>query len=221
MRALRLGSRRSPMAIAQSAQVAAMITERTGRSVEIVKVTTRGDLSRARLAQIGGTGVFVSAARRPARRRAGTWRCTRPRTCRPKPRPTSRSPRCRPGTTPGTLVVRDGARLAGLTPGARIGTGSPRRAAQLLALRADLRCVPVRGNAGTRLAKISAGELDAVVLAHAGLARIGYATAITQLFEPGEMIPAPGQGVRAETRAGLVTFGERKRPLRRSPERTT
>ncbi|HEY2576615.1 MAG TPA: hydroxymethylbilane synthase, partial [Streptosporangiaceae bacterium] len=61
----------------------------------------------------------------------------------------------------------------------------------------DLRCVPVRGNAGTRLAKISAGELDAVVLARAGLARIGYATAITQLFEPGEMIPAPGQGALA------------------------
>jgi len=95
------------------------------------------------------------------------------------------------------LVARDGAKLADLPPGARIGTGSPRRAAQLLALRADLQCVPIRGNANTRLAKVDCGELDAVVLACAGLARIGYTAAITQVFEPGEMLPAPGQGALA------------------------
>jgi len=95
------------------------------------------------------------------------------------------------------LVARDGAKLADLPAGARIGTGSPRRAAQLLALRADLRCVPIRGNAGTRLGKVSGGELDAVVLAYAGLARIGQAGAVTQVFEPDEMLPAPGQGALA------------------------
>jgi hydroxymethylbilane synthase len=101
------------------------------------------------------------------------------------------------------LIARDGAKLADLPPGARIGTGSPRRAAQLLGLRADLRCVPIRGNAGTRLGKVSEGELDAVVLAYAGLARIGHVGAITQVFEPDEMLPAPGQGALAvECRAG-------------------
>ena len=206
---LKLGSRRSPMAIAQSRQVAGMITERTGRPVEIVGVTTLGDVSRAQLTQIGGTGVFVSALRDalaggevdlavhslkdlPTGSAAGIVLAAVP------PRDDPRD----------ALVARDGAKLADLPAGARIGTGSPRRAAQLLALRADLRCVPIRGNAGTRLGKVSGGELDAVVLAYAGLARIGQAGAVTQVFEPEEMLPAPGQGALAvecrEDDAGLV-----------------
>jgi hydroxymethylbilane synthase len=201
---LRLGSRRSPMAIAQSRQVADMITERTGRAVEIVGVTTLGDVSRAQLTQIGGTGVFVSALREallggevdlavhslkdlPTGPAAGVMLAAVP------PRDDPRD----------ALVARDGAKLADLPPGARIGTGSPRRAAQLLGLRADVRCVPIRGNAGTRLGKVSEGELDAVVLAYAGLVRIGQAGAVTQVFEPDEMLPAPGQGALAvECRAG-------------------
>ena len=192
------------MAIAQSRQVADMITERTGRAVEIVGVTTLGDVSRAQLTQIGGTGVFVSALREallggevdlavhslkdlPTGPAAGVMLAAVP------PRDDPRD----------ALVARDGAKLADLPPGARIGTGSPRRAAQLLGLRADLRCVPIRGNAGTRLGKVSEGELDAVVLAYAGLARIGHVGAITQVFEPDEMLPAPGQGALAvECREG-------------------
>jgi hydroxymethylbilane synthase len=196
--ALRLGSRKSPMAIAQSRQVAQMITERTGREVRIVGVTTEGDVSRAQLTQIGGTGVFVSALREallggqvdlavhslkdlPTGPAEGIVLAAVP--SRDDPRD--------------ALVARDGAKLADLPPGARIGTGSPRRAAQVLALRADLRCMPIRGNANTRLAKVDSEELDAVVLACAGLARIGYTAAITQVFEPGEMLPAPGQGALA------------------------
>jgi hydroxymethylbilane synthase len=192
------------MAIAQSRQVASMITERTGRAVEIVGVTTLGDVSRAQLTQIGGTGVFVSALREallggevdlavhslkdlPTGPAAGVMLAAVP------PRDDPRD----------ALVARDGAKLADLPPGARIGTGSPRRAAQLLGLRADVRCVPIRGNAGTRLGKVSEGELDAVVLAYAGLVRIGQAGAVTQVFEPDEMLPAPGQGALAvECRAG-------------------
>jgi hydroxymethylbilane synthase len=201
---LRLGSRRSPMAIAQSRQVAGMITERTGRPVEIVGVTTLGDVSRAQLTQIGGTGVFVSALREallggevdlavhslkdlPTGPAAGIVLAAVP------PRDDPRD----------ALVARDGAKLADLPPGARIGTGSPRRAAQLLGLRGDLRCVPIRGNANTRLGQVRGGELDGVVLAYAGLARIGHLDAITQVFEPEEMLPAPGQGALAvECRAG-------------------
>ena len=195
---LRLGSRRSPMAIAQSRQVADMITERTGCPVEIVGVTTLGDLSRAQLTQIGGTGVFVSALREallggevdlavhslkdlPTGPAAGIVLAAVP------PRDDPRD----------ALVARDGAKLADLPAGARIGTGSPRRAAQLLGLRADLRCVPIRGNANTRVGKVEDGELDGVVLACAGLVRIGFVSAITQVFEPEEMLPAPGQGALA------------------------
>ena len=184
--------------MAQSRQVADMVTERTGRRVEIVGVTTLGDVSRAQLTQIGGTGVFVSALREalldgevdlavhslkdlPTGPAAGVLLAAVP--SRDDPRD--------------ALVARDGAKLADLPPGGRIGTGSPRRAAQLLGLRGDLRCVPIRGNANTRLGKVGDGELDGVVLAYAGLARIGYANTVTQLFEPDEMLPAPGQGALA------------------------
>ena len=90
-------------------------------------------------------------------------------------------------------MARDGAKLADLPAGARIGTGSPRRAAQLLALRGDLGCVPIRGNANTRLGTVQAGDLDGVVLARAGLDRIGCLHAVTQVFEPQEMLPAPAR----------------------------
>jgi hydroxymethylbilane synthase len=95
------------------------------------------------------------------------------------------------------LVGRDGVKLADLPPGARIGTGSPRRAAQLAVLRSDVTCVAIRGNANTRLAKVRDGELDAVVLAYAGLARIGQTDLVSEIFEPDDMVPAPGQGALA------------------------
>jgi hydroxymethylbilane synthase len=95
------------------------------------------------------------------------------------------------------LVARDGAKLADLPAGARIGTGSPRRAAQLTLLRSDVTCVPIRGNAGTRLAKVREGEFDAVVLAYAGIARIGRTDLVSEIFEPDNMLPAPGQGALA------------------------
>jgi len=195
---LRLGTRRSPMAMIQSRQVASMITERTGRAVELVGITTFGDVSQAQLAQIGGTGVFVSGLRAcllagqvdlavhslkdlPAGPAEGIVLAAVP------PRDDPRD----------ALAARDGAKLADLPAAARIGTGSPRRAAQLLLLRPDLRPVPVRGNAGTRLSRVESGEVDAVVLAYAGLARIGRLDAVTQVFEPDEMLPAAGQGALA------------------------
>ena len=195
---LRLGTRKSPMAMIQSRQVARLITERTGRAVELVGITTFGDVSRAQLTEIGGTGVFVSGLRAcllggevdfavhslkdlPAGPTAGITLAAV--TARDDPRD--------------ALAARDGAKLADLPPAARIGTGSPRRAAQLMLLRPDLRPVPVRGNAGTRLSRVTSGEVDAVVLAYAGLARVGRLDAITQVFEPDEMLPAAGQGALA------------------------
>jgi hydroxymethylbilane synthase len=162
------------MAITQSRQVAGMITERTGREVEIVGVTTLGDVSRAQLAQIGGTGVFVGALREALL--AGEVDLA------------VHSLKDLP-TGPAAGIV-----LAAVPP-----RDDPRDAlaAQLLALRGDLRCVPVRGNAGTRLGKVGEGDLDGVVLAYAGLGRIGSRNAVTQVFEPDEMLPAPGQGALA------------------------
>jgi hydroxymethylbilane synthase len=195
---LRLGTRKSPMAMTQSGLVARAITERTGRPVELVGVTTKGDVSRAQLAQIGGTGVFVSALRDellagrvdlavhslkdlPTGQPEGIVLAAVP--VRDDPRD--------------ALIAKDGAKLADLPSGAVIGTGSPRRAAQLLLLRQDIRCVPIRGNADTRLGKIGAGEVDAVVLAAAGLGRLGRLDLVSQIFEPDDMLPAPGQGALA------------------------
>src|SRR5580692_8848486 len=176
------------MAVAQSGDVARLITERTGRPVEIVGITSLGDVSSEHLTQIGGTGVFVSSLREsmlrgevdftvhslkdlPTASPAGITLAAIPERNDPRD----------------ALVGRDGAKLADLPAGARIGTGSPRRAAQLLLLRPDIHPVPVRGNAGTRLAKVENGHLDALVLGHAGLSRIGRLDAVTQIFEPDEM----------------------------------
>jgi hydroxymethylbilane synthase len=195
---LRLGTRKSPMAMVQSTHVARLITERTGRAIELVPITMFGDVSRAQLAQIGGTGVFVSGLREALR--SGDVDLA---VHSLKDLPTGPADGIVLAAVPGrddprdALVARDGAKLADLAPGARIGTGSPRRAAQLLLLRPDVRPVPVRGNAGTRLSKVTSGELDAVVLGYAGLARIARLDAVTQVFDPDEMLPAPGQGALA------------------------
>lgn len=182
----------------QSERVARLITQRAGCEVELVGITTFGDVSRADLPQIGGTGVFVSGLR--ARLLDGgidlavhslkDLPAVQPQDIELAAVPVRDDAR-------DALCARDGAKLADLPAGARIGTGSPRRAAQLLLMRPDVRPVPARGNAGTRLDKVTSGELDAVVLAYAGLARIDRLDAVTQLFEPEEMLPAPGQGALA------------------------
>lgn len=195
---LRLGTRRSPMAVAQSTLVGQAITARTGHAVELVGIDSAGDASRELLTQIGGTGVFVSALR--ASLLAGQVDLA---VHSLKDLPTGPADGIALAAVPGrddprdALAARDGAKLADLPAGATVGTGSPRRAAQLLILRPDIRAVPVRGNAGTRLAKVETGQLDAVVLAYAGLARIDRLDAVTQVFEPDEMLPAAGQGALA------------------------
>ena len=195
---LRLGSRRSPMAISQSGDVARLITEQTGRRVEIVGVTTLGDVSREPVAQLGGTGVFVSALRESLLRGEVDFAVHSL-----KDLPTGAAPGITLAAIPArddprdALVGRDGIKLADLPPGARVGTGAPRRAAQLAVLRSEVTCVPIRGNANTRLGKVRDGELDAVVLAYAGLARIGQTDLVSEIFEPDDMVPAPGQGALA------------------------
>jgi len=207
---LRLGTRKSPMAMIQSGHVAKLITQRTGATVELVGLTSFGDVTRINLPDIGGTGVFVSALRESLL--AGDIDLA---VHSLKDLPTAVMPGITLAAVPAredprdALVARDGAKLADLPPGAVIGTGSPRRAAQLLLLRPDVRPVPIRGNAGTRLDKVTSGEVDAVVLACAGLARIGELDRVCQVFEPDDMLPAPGQGALAvECLAGAVGLAE-------------
>ncbi|GAA5074995.1 hydroxymethylbilane synthase [Thermocatellispora tengchongensis] len=190
---LRLGTRRSLMATTQSQMVADRLTELTGRPVELVGVTTFGDVTKANLTQLGGTGVFVSALRDKLIEGEVDFAVHSL-----KDLPTRPDPRIALAATPVRDDPRDAlvgpVKLADLAPGAKVGTGSPRRVAQLRLLRPDLDYVAIRGNADTRIGKVHSGELDAVVLAAAGLARIAREGEIAQVFEVEEMLPAPGQG---------------------------
>jgi hydroxymethylbilane synthase len=195
---LRLGTRGSALAVAQAQDVAAAFTAVTGRPVEFVRITTAGDTSTEPLDQIGGTGVFVGALREALR--AGEIDAA---VHSLKDLPTQPAAGLVVAAVPrradarDALVARDGATLGELRTGARVGTGSPRRAAQLLALGFGLDIVPIRGNVDTRLRKVASGELDAVVLARAGLARLGREDEITEVIDPLQMLPAPGQGALA------------------------
>ncbi|MEO7980268.1 MAG: hydroxymethylbilane synthase [Sporichthyaceae bacterium] len=195
---LRLGTRRSALATAQSQQVAAELTARTGRAVELVPVTTYGDTSRAALSQIGGTGVFVSALRDAllagdvdlAVHSLKDLPTAAPEGIALAAVPPREDPR-------DVLVARDGLTLGELPTGSRVGTGSPRRAAQLRALGLGLEVVDVRGNVDTRIGLVADGTVDAVVLARAGLARLDRLGEVTETLDPIQMLPAPGQGALA------------------------
>lgn len=205
---LRLGTRRSLMAMTQSGLVADALTARTGHGVELVGVTTEGDVSKAALAQMGGTGVFVSGLR--DKLLAGEVDFA---VHSLKDLPTAPAEGIALAAVPLRDDPRDAlcgpAKLADLPPGARIGTGSPRRMAQLRALRHDLDVVPIRGNADTRLRKVTDGEFDAIVLAFAGLVRIDRLEAVSEIFDPSQMLPAPGQGALAvECRADRTDLVE-------------
>lgn len=202
MSVLRLGTRRSQLAMTQSGHVADALRA-LGHEVELVEIVTEGDTNRAPLTQMGGTGVFAAALREallrgevdlavhslkdlPAADHPGLLIAAMP------PREDPRD----------ALVARDGLTLGELPAGATIGTGSPRRVAALAALGLGFEMRPLRGNVDSRLARVSDGELDAVVLASAGLRRIDRADRITEAIDPLQMLPAPGQGALAvEVRA--------------------
>ncbi|MEU1145289.1 hydroxymethylbilane synthase [Streptomyces sp. NPDC005863] len=206
-KALRLGTRRSRLAMAQSGQVAEAVRELTGRPVELVEITTYGDTSREHLAQIGGTGVFVAALREALARDEVDFAVHSL-----KDLPTAQPAELTLAAVPlredprDALVARDGltfAELAADSPTGvpRIGTGSPRRMAQLNAYARShgmsVQTVPIRGNVDTRIGYVHKGELDAVVLAAAGLNRVGRSDEVTELLSVDTVLPAPGQGALA------------------------
>jgi hydroxymethylbilane synthase len=169
-----------------------------GHTVEMVEITTIGDTSTASLASIGGTGVFAAAIRRALL--AGeidiVVHSLKDLPVAPEPGlliaaiPVREDPR-------DALVARDGLTLGELPVGAVVGTGSPRRTAQLAALGLGLRVTDIRGNVDTRISLVRNGSCDAVLLARAGLARLGRLDEVTESLDPLQMLPAPGQGALA------------------------
>ncbi|MCX4469853.1 hydroxymethylbilane synthase [Micromonospora sp. NBC_01655] len=196
---LRLGTRGSALAMAQSGHVAAALTEATGRKVELVEVVTAGDRSAAPVHRLG-VGVFVSALRDALAARTIDLAVHSY-----KDLPTAAAPGLHIPAVPArqdprdALVATGGRTLAELPPGAMVGTGALRRIAQLHALGLQLGVTPIRGNVDTRLARVLGpdADLDAVVLARAGLARLGRADVITETLDPMLMLPAPAQGALA------------------------
>lgn len=198
---VRVGTRRSLLAMTQAGHVAALISRHLGRETELVEITTAGDASQAAGTPLAGsstTGVFVGALRTallegrvdvavhslkdlPTQPADGIALAAIP--AREDPRD--------------VVVARDGLTLGELPHGSRVGTGSPRRVAQLHALGLGLDVVGVRGNVDSRVGKVHSGELDGVVLARAGLARIGRLDEVTEVLDPLQMLPAPGQGALA------------------------
>lgn len=201
---IRVGTRRSLLARTQSEQVAAALRAALGRDVTLVEVTTEGDVSSAPLASLGGTGVFVSALR-DALLRGEVDLAVHSL----KDLPTTPDERITLAAVPlredprDVVIARDGLTLGELPAGARIGTGSPRRAAQLRALGLGFDVVGIRGNVDTRIGKVASGDVDAVVLARAGIARLDRLDEVTEVLDPLQMLPAPGQGALAvECRSG-------------------
>ncbi|GAA3815369.1 hydroxymethylbilane synthase [Nocardioides panacisoli] len=205
-RTVRIGTRRSVLATTQSEHVAAMIRERLGVATELVEITTEGDRTQAAGTPLVGTttGVFVSALRDAllagdvdvavhSLKDLPTYPAEGIALVAVPPREDPRD----------VVVARDGLTLGELPVGSVVGTGSPRRTAQLLALGLGVEVVPVRGNVDTRVGKVRSGELDAVVLARAGLARLGRLDEVTEVLDPLQMLPAPGQGaLGVECRTG-------------------
>ncbi|ORW21151.1 porphobilinogen deaminase [Mycolicibacter nonchromogenicus] len=205
---IRIGTRGSLLATTQAGTIRDALVA-AGHPAELVVITTAGDVTSGPIADIG-VGVFTAALREAildGRVDAAVHSH--------KDLPTAADPRFLIAANPpredarDALVARDGLVLGELPAGAVVGTSSPRRGAQLRALGLGLEIRPLRGNLDSRLNRVSSGELDAIVVARAGLARLGRLDAVTETLEPVQMLPAPAQGALAvECRAGDTALAE-------------
>ena len=192
---IRLGTRRSALATAQATLVADALRN-LGHEVDVVPIMTTGDADKvAPVEQIGGTGIYVSALRDALLADEIDIAVHSL-----KDLPTGPVDGLAIGAIPAredprdVLVARDGLTLGELPAGALVGTGAPRRVAQLEALGLGLECTGIRGNVDTRIAMVAEGKLDAVVLARAGLSRLGRLAEVTETLDPIQVLPSPGQG---------------------------
>ena len=193
-----VGTRGSQLAMTQTGYAADAVGAAAGLSPQLITVRTEGDVLTGPLSQMGGTGVFATALRARLLDRDVDLAVHSLKDLPTAPvqglviaaLPEREDPR-------DALCARDGLALDELPQGASVGTGSPRRVAQLRALRPDLKIVDIRGNVGTRLNRVAPGDLDAVVLAASGLKRLGLEGRITEYLDPQRMLPAPGQGALA------------------------
>jgi hydroxymethylbilane synthase len=220
-RPLRLGTRGSPLALAQASQIARQLLEQCGQPAVLVTVPTPGDQSTAPIERLGTTGVFTTTLRQALLRGAVDLVVHSG-----KDLPTGPVPGLQVAAFPAredprdALVSPGGTSLAALPPGARIGTGSPRRAALLRAFGRHLAIVPMRGNVDTRLRKLADGTVDALVLAMAGLSRLGLLDAAVTPIDPSLFTPAPAQGVLAvECRTDDALTAAQLRTLDHAPTR--
>ena len=220
-RPLRLGTRGSPLALAQADWIARQLREQCGQPSVVVTVATPGDESAAPIERLGTTGVFTSTLRAALLRGAVNVVVHSG-----KDLPTAPVPGLQVAAFPAREDPRDaliwpgGTSLDTLPHGARIGTGSPRRAALLRATGRPLHIVPMRGNVGTRLRKLADGAVDALVLAMAGLSRLGRLNAVATPLDPSLLMPAPAQGVLAvECRTDDPLTAAQLRTLDHAPTR--
>ena len=198
-RTLLVGTRGSRLALQQTEiALAALKAAVPDATFDVQTIRTVGDQSTASLSEIGGRGVFVIELERALLEREIDIAVHSL-----KDLPTEETPGLAIAAVLAredprdALVSRSGVALADLPEGVVVGTGSPRRAAQLLVMRPDVRVADIRGNVDTRIRKVESGEYDAVVLAAAGLARLGWQKRASQLFDYEQMLPAPGQGALA------------------------
>lgn len=200
MTTLRIGTRGSALALWQARHIAARLTAvAPDTHVELVEIVSTGDrVTAVPLSHVEGTGFFTATIEQAlvdGRVDVAVHSC--------KDLPVVSTPGLTLAAIPergpveDALIARHGATLATLPAGARVGTCSLRRTAQVRARRPDLQCVPLRGNVPTRVGRVTDGELDAIVLARAGLARLGLATHITETFASDVVLPAPAQGALA------------------------
>jgi hydroxymethylbilane synthase len=196
--ALRLGTRRSLLAVTQSQWVGRQVSGLGARPVELIEILTLGDTSGAAIASLGSTGVFVIPLREALLRGEVDMIVHSLKDLPAAPEPGLRLAAVPVREDPRDALVHPGGRrLLDLPPGSRIGTGSARRAVELRRLGLPMTVVPMRGNVDTRLRKLADGEVDALILAAAGLARIGRTELITERIDPALILPAPAQGALA------------------------
>ena len=210
MTAIRIATRASALARTQSQLIADLLADKLGEPVELVEVRTHGDLDQTTpLAQMGGVGVFVTAVREAVLNGAADIAVHSLKDL-PTAAPLGLAIAAIPSRVDArdVLIARAGLTMATLPVAARIGTGSPPRACQIQSLRPDVDVVPIRGNVDTRIRLVADGVVDAVVLARAGIERLGRLNEISETLDFDAMLPAPGQGALA-VECRLVNDDER------------